>query len=222
MAYNEARNEYLITYTYSPNATQGNGDIYGKVATANLGVLSGEIAIMDDSYDQQNSAVAAGPDEYLVTWEDGSPVTADYDIYGRRVSGEGKPLGGSGGFRISSTTAAYRQDPDVAFGGRCGYLLTWSHAEGGSTGWSPTLQDVYGARIPAGEDGIAGSEFAIDGGSALQSHPAVACSPWGQCLVVEQDKWSPASNMGYEIRGRMVMLDCPHQVYLPLLLRHAP
>jgi len=223
VAYNEARNEYLITYTHSPSASQFDGDILGKVATANLGVLSSEIQIASGARDQRSSTVAAGPDEYLVVWSDGDASTNDYDLYGRRVSGEGIPLGSPGGFVISSSTATNRrEDPDVAFDGRCGYLVAWSYAEGGSPGWPPSVQDVYGARVAVGQDSIAGSEFAIDDGSALQSHPAVACSPWGQCLVVEQDKWSPASNMGWEIRGRMVMLNCPHQVYLPLLLRNAP
>ena len=220
VAYNEARNEYLITYTYSPNATQGNGDIYGVVASANLGTLSGELAIVNDSYDQQNSAVAAGLDEYLVAWEDGDPTTAHYDIFGRRVSGDGQPLGGSGGFYISSPTLARRENPDVAFGGRCGYLVTWSHAEGGSPGWAPTLQDVYGARVPLGQDKTADGEFAIDNGEGLQSHPAVSCAPWGRCLVVEQDNYPTTSGNGYQIQGRMASLVCPFTTFLPLVLRH--
>ena len=219
VAYNEARNEYLITYTYSSNATQGNGDIYGIVASANLGTLSGEFLIKGGGQDQEYSAVAAGPDEYLVVWSDGDPATADYDIYGRRVSGEGQPLGPAGGFLISSTSAAWRESPDVAFGGRCGYLVVWSHAEGISAGWPPTLQDVYGARVPVGQDTTAGGQFAIDDGADLQSEPAVACAPWGRCLVVEQDNWPAASGNGYQIRGRMASLVCPHVTFLPLVLR---
>jgi len=48
VAYNEARNEYLIVYGYGPS---NNGDIRGKVASANLGTLSSEITVCDDSYD---------------------------------------------------------------------------------------------------------------------------------------------------------------------------
>jgi hypothetical protein len=217
VAYNEARNEYLITYTYSPNATTDNGDIYGRVVSANMATLSAEIPIVADGYDQQSSDVAAGPDEYLVVWSDGTAGTSDYDIYGRRVAGDGTPLASAGGFAIANATANRRQDPTVAVAGRCGYIVAWSYSEGGSPGWPPTVQDVYGAQVRLGANSVLGAEFAIDDGAYLQSHPALACTPTGQCLVVEQDNY-PGTD-GYEIRGRMLYLDCPHRVLLPQVLR---
>jgi len=206
VAYNEARNEYLIAYTFDVGS---NGNIYGKVASANLGTLSSEIHICDDAYDQDFPAVAAGPDEYLVVWEDGAWGTNDYDIFARRVSGDGTPQGPAGGFSIAKATANLHVDPDVAYGAGYGYLVAWRYYDSGSSG-----QDVYGRYVMPGQDSAAGDEFAIDGDSNSQANPAIACASSGDCLVVEEDNW-PSGD--YEIRGRFVR---PYHVYLPLTLRN--
>jgi uncharacterized protein YlbG (UPF0298 family) len=208
VAYNAARNEYLIVYGYNPYGSS-NGGIRGKVAAHHLGTLSSEKTICDDSYDQDFPAVAAGPDEYLVVWEDGTWSTNDYDIYGRRVSGDGTPQGSSGGFSIAgSGDGNLHVDPAVGYGRGYGYLVAWRYYEGGSD------QNVYGRYVMPGQDAAAGSEFAIDDDTNTQGSPAVACDSQGDCLVVEEDNWPGAD---YEIRGRFVM---PYHLYLPLALRN--
>jgi hypothetical protein len=208
VAYNAARNEYLIVYTFGVGS---NGDIYGKVASANLGTLSSEKTICGDSYDQDFPAVAAGPNEYLVVWEDGTWGTNDYDIFARRVSGDGVPQGDSGGFSIADATANLHVEPDVAYGRGYGYLVAWTY-DGGS-------YDVYARYVMPGQNSASGAEFAIDTTAHDQEEPAVACEPSGDCLVVEQDNWVVGPTAGdYEIRGRFVL---PHHIYLPCVLRNA-
>lgn len=206
VAYNKARNEYLIVYSFGVGS---DGGIYGKVASANLGTLSSEIHICDDSYDQDFPAVAGGSDEYLVVWEDGTWGTDDYDIFARRVSGAGTPQAGPGGFEIDGLgNNNLHVDPAVAYGAGYGYLVSWRYFDPGSSG-----QDVYGRYVMPGQDVAAGGEFAIDNGSDSQSNPALACAPSGDCLVVEEDDW-PGPD--FEIRGRFVR---PYHIYLPLVLR---
>jgi len=208
VAYNEARNEYLIAYTFGVGS---NGNIYGKVAFANLGTLSSEIHICDDSFDQDFPAVAAGPDEYLVAWEDGIWTTNDYDIYARRVSGDGTPQGSAGGFSIAGATTNLRVDPAVAYGAGYGYLVAWRYYDPGSSG-----QDVYGRYVMRGQNSASGDEFAIDNDWDSQANPAIACALSGDCLLVEEDNL-PSPPGDYEIRGRFVR---PHRVTLPLVLRN--
>ena len=135
--------------------------------------------------------------------------TNDYDIFARRVSGDGAPQGSSGGFEIDGVgDGNLHVDPAVAYGAGCGYLVAWRYYEGGSD------QNVYGRYVMPGQNSVAGEEFAIDSGSDSQRYPAVACNSAGDCLVVEEDNWPGAD---YEIRGRFVK---PHHVYLPLALRN--
>jgi hypothetical protein len=206
VVYSETQNEYLIVYNHGPST---NGGIYGKVASHHLGTLSSEITICDDSYDQDFPAVAAGPDEYLVVWEDGDWGTNNYDIFARRVSGDGTPQGSSGGFEIDGVgDGNLHVDPAVAYGAGYGYLVAWRYYEGGSN------QNVYGRYVMPGHDSATGDEFAIDDDVDSQRYPAVACNSIGDCLVVEEDNCSGAD---YEIRGRFVK---PYHVYLPLALRN--
>lgn len=204
VAYDTSGNQFLIAYEYEFSAT--DWDIYGKVASANLGWLSNEIHISDWSRDQHSVAVVAGPDEYLVVWHDGTVFTTDYDIYGRRVNGAGVPQGSPPGFPIATATSNFHSDPDVAYGAGYGYLVTWMYS---GNDW-----DVYGRYVMRGQNSAAGTEFAIDAGSNVQWNPAVACAPSGDCLVVEHDNW-PGPD--YEIRGRFVM---PYHLYLPVILRN--
>jgi hypothetical protein len=205
VAYNAARNEYLIAYTYQ-HAT--NGDIYGKVASANLGTLSNEIYIVPNTNDQDGVALAAGPNEYLAVWEDG-PSGSYRTIYGRRVTGTDTlhPY-----IPIADHSGEACIEPAVAYGDIYGYLVTWRYASSGASG-----DDVYGRYVKAGQDSAWGSEFAIDDTSNSQRSPALACAPYGDCLLVEEDNWAFGGPGDYEIRGRLVMA---HRVYLPLVVRN--
>jgi hypothetical protein len=209
VAYNAARNEYLIAYTYQSGPT-ADGDIYGKVASANLGTLSGEIQILWNANLQNSVAVTAGPDEYLAVWQDG-PSSTYRTIYSRRVSGTGTTPDPSFVIADHSNVLA---EPAVGYGSGYGYLVTWAFDTGSA------VYDVYGRYVMPGQSSAAGNEFTIDGTAHSQEEPAVACAPSGDCLVVEEDNYeSPATAGDYEIRGRFVE---PYNVYLPLILRNYP
>ena len=201
VAYNATSNEYLIAYTYQ-HAT--NGDIWGKVASHNMGTLSSEIYIVPNTNDQDGVALAAGPNEYLAVWADG-PSATHRTIYGRRVTGTGTlhPY-----IPIADHSGQACVEPDVAYGPVYGYLVAWRYIP--STG----VWDVYGRYVKPGQNSAWGSEFAIDDGADSQKSPALACDLFGDCLVVEEDNWPGAD---YEIRGRLVMA---YHVYLPLTLRN--
>lgn len=214
VAWNAARNEYLVVYTrLYYTGSKNDNDIMGQRVWDTLVPVSSEIPICtNSSYDQYQPAVAAGPDEYLVVWSDGNGDTppTNYDIYGSRVLGNGTLPGGSTnrGFPIASATANNHLDPAVAYGQGYGYLVAWDFNSGTPTGW-----DIYGRYVMAGQNSPAGSEFAIDGGTYNQLQPALACAPSGDCLEAEMDEY-PGSD--YEIRGRLVK---PYHVYLPLVLK---
>jgi hypothetical protein len=218
VAYNAARNEYLIAYSYMQGSILTQNDIYGKIASANLGELSPqEIHICDNNRDQGRPAVAAGPDEYLVAWLDGVFGSGQDDVFARRLSGDGGvPLGPPEGFPIAQFGSASCFWPDVAYGPVYGYVVTW-HS------WNTTyLEDVYANYVRSGQDQVSGLPFGMNGGmGSSQRNAAVACTPSGEFLVATEDNldwttWTPAD---YEIRGSFAL---PHRAYLPLVLREHP
>jgi hypothetical protein len=216
VAYNAARNEYLIAYSHMQGSILTQNDIYGRVATANLGDLSPqEIHICDNNRDQGRLAVAAGPDEYLVAWLDGVFGSGQDDVFARRLSGDGGvPLGPPDGFPIAQFAPASSFWPDAAYSPIYGYVVTW-HS------WNATyLEDVYAGCVSSGQDQVSGIPFGMNGGmGSSQRNAAVACASTGGFLVATEDDldwttWTPAD---YEIRGSFAL---PHNVYLPLTLKN--
>ena len=207
VAYNPARNQYLITYTKFPSPI----NIRGKVALANLdGVsISSEIELCCTGITgaQWGTQVATGPDEYLVTFQIG---LFNGPIYGRRVSGEGTPLGPASAFDISGTyPSGVNFSQALAYGEEYGYLVAIS-LEPDATQKS----NVYGRYVMAGSDSAVGDEFGIDLTEFSQNQPSVSCTPSGDCLVVYEDNWPDETD--FEIRGRFVK---PHRVYFPIVMK---
>jgi hypothetical protein len=198
VAYNEARNEYLIAYTYQ---FPTDGDIRGKIAPFNFGTLSSEINLVNNTVDQDGVALAAGPDEYMAVWNDGGGTT----IYGLRVTGDGAT---QSFIPIANYAGQTHVEPTVAYGDFYGYLFTWRYASGGASG-----DDIYGRFVKPGQDEPWGDQFAIDNDVNSQRSPALACGFHGNCLVVNEDNWP---GLDYEIRGRFVL---GNYIYLPLALK---
>jgi hypothetical protein len=207
VAYNEARNQYLIVYHYYDAS-----DVEGrsKWASHDLADLGPEVPPCAPPDFVGFPRVAAGPDEYLVVWINNVGATSD-SIFARLVYGEeGEPHPGDG-FEIGGTgTKIKLLDPNVAFGPGYGYLVTWEYFTGSRT-------DVYGRYVMRGQNSPAGDSFTVVGTAQSQEQPAVACGPSGDCLVVWADSRAAGGGAGdYEIRGRFVRL---HHTYLPTVLR---
>lgn len=215
VAYNEARNQYLIAYNYIASSLSTEGNVRGKVASADLSTLSSERHICDNTDNQGSLAVAAGPDEYLVTWTDENTTTGYYDIFARRLSGNGgTPVGPADGFPIAQFSFGSCYMPDVDYAWIYGYMVTWH-------GYSSTyLDDVYGHQVPVGSDAPRGLFFGVNGGmGSRQGTPAIACAPPGDCLVASEDNldhttWTQAD---YEIRGSFLLA---WRQFVPSVLRN--
>lgn len=203
VAYNAARNEYLIAYTFQHPT---DGDILGKISSANMGTLGSEINIVDNTNDQDGVALTAAAGEYFAVWNDGTPTHGT--IYGRRINGTGalQPF-----IPIADHSGKNDVEPDVAFGPAYGYLVVWRHMP------SLTEWDVYGRFVKVGQNSAAGGEFVIDDeGGTDQKSPATACAGTGQCLVVEEDNSSMGGPVDYEIRGRFIE---SYSIFLPVVLK---
>jgi hypothetical protein len=202
VAFNAARNEYLIAYTREDT----DPDVFGKVLGASLPNPLGvsETEIIYNLNLQGHVALAAGPDEYLAVFQDG-PSASWRTIYARRVTGAGATPGVP--FLIAERTGKVCAGPDVAYGPVFGYMVTWSCES------TAGPEDTFGLYVRPGQDTPAITEFAIDEWPDSQIEPTIACSPSGDCLFAEADD---SMDTDYEIYGRMVQA---YHVYVPLVLR---
>jgi hypothetical protein len=87
-----AEGTHLVVWTDDRN---GNDDIYGQFVAGGGALVGPAFAIAGEGAAEQSPAVAYDPthDEYLVVWQRWDDKTESWDIYGRRVAGDGTLLG---------------------------------------------------------------------------------------------------------------------------------
>lgn len=204
VAYNAARNEYLIAYIRNSPPTAG-GDVLAHIASSNLGTLSPEMPISPSGLPSQvGVALAAGPDEYLAVF--GEDHSSGDQVWARRIRGNTT----MDSFINLNPTGVSRMEAAAAFGGGGHYLVALRPVTTASN-W-----DIYGQFIRTLPDvPLEGAEFGIHDVTGNQMVPDVACSPTGPCLVVNEEIQSGWVGV-YNLWGRLVLR---HSVFLPIVLR---
>jgi hypothetical protein len=218
VAYNNVRNEYLLGYSYAANTSTLSFTIRAKIISADLNsTVMNETELTTVDY-ADGASVAAGPNEYLVVWNEGTSLSAPQKIWGKRLTGTGT----IGPFiKLADHDPDHCFDPSVSYSSFLGYVVTWSY-KNVSLG---NIFDVIGRTLKAGQDTPSNEEFPIShisysgGGMFLldgqQRSPALACGTWGICLAAYEDNCC-ILNPDYEIRGRLVT---PNFIHLPLIER---
>jgi hypothetical protein len=203
VAFDSTTGEFLVVWRDGRNWGDRGQDIYGQqVSAAGNPVgsnfrISGTAAIADDS--EPTVAYGSTADEFLVAWEDARDLsTRQHDIYGRRVSGSGSPVGGD--FRICGRRAvAFDMSPAAAYDPTTDqFLVVWEDSrKSGARGL-----DIRGRWLSAAGSPV-GPDFRISGRSAIKddSDPTVAYNSAADQLLVA---WSDYRDWerGYDIYGQ--------------------
>ncbi len=190
----------------------GDFQIYGQLVSVDGSPVGSDFRISGEEaigVPSQFPAVAYNSDvaEYLVVWSDErNNERYGRDVYGRRVSAEGAPVGDD--FMVNSESgqaydewvARYEGDPDVAYNVAAGeFLVVWADERDYET----SGVDIYGQRV-AGSGTKVGTELMVSGKNsktATLQTPAVACDPVsGECLVVWED--TRKKTRGSDVYGR--------------------
>lgn len=154
--------------------------------------------IISWEYDQVQPAIthnlSAG--EYLAVWEDHHwGWGADSDIYGRRVGGDGTPLGGQ--FGVSWEGNNHRLAPDVTYHPTLGeYLVVWEYE------FSASDHDIYARRV-ASNGTLIGNELPIATTGQSESNPVVTYnSQDDEYLVVWERREGSGETSHIDIYGQ--------------------
>ena len=205
VAYNPARNNYLVAYNFEdengPTAYIGS-----KTVSYDLTSLGPEVNLSNSFGMEPDIAVAN--DQFLVVW---CNPPAD-DVGARRVNYDGQPFGASGGFHLSSSSTGlfYARRPHVSFMHNIGYWVAWDRFNGTTYDES----DIYANIVFSGQDQPASTEFVVDDDLNYQGEPAIACRSFGPCLLTEVYNLSDYPLGDYDIRGRMLYLPT---LFLPVV-----
>lgn len=200
IAYNLARNEYLVVYdnTFDVFATRYTG--------AGNPLAGGEFGIAGWPGDEAYPSVAAckETDQYLVAWQNNQP-----DIYARFIQGDGTLDGGPLHLEYTSVEEIKPQVACNAAGNQ--FLVTWQQQFSSITGpygiWgqfvnsNKTLGEQFGIMTPT--SGVA-AEFTT---------PVIAGGGANYLTAWEHDRPSTAFQ---DIHGRLIT---PYAVFLPAIIR---
>ncbi|MCJ7700728.1 MAG: hypothetical protein MUO62_04020, partial [Anaerolineales bacterium] len=146
--------------------------------------------------DQLHPAVAFNPaaGEFLVVYEH-EYTLSDHDIYARRISRDGVPLGSVIAIATSTTSES---NPDVAYNPNTGeYLVVWEHA------YSETDYNIYGIRLNSLGEPV-GASFPIETSSNHEIHPAVAAYQAADLGYLLAFMSSGTGSQPYDIKGRIL------------------
>lgn len=206
VAYNPARNEYLVTYTEIISITPSDHD--SNVLARRLGAdgaLLGTPISIAPGFDQANlSQVAVGDDTYFIVYGYGPNNSGIHThIAGAWLTGTGEPISASFISRSSSYDLHF---PKVSNTGD-GFLVFWETDQSDGT-------SNLDARYVHTQPGFWSDVFTIDDAVYDQRFGDVACAT-GSCLIVETDN-SYEYGFEFEIVAWNVWLQ---QVFLPLVLK---
>jgi hypothetical protein len=201
VAYNLARNEYLVTW----DVVDASLDIFGvRLRGDGVALGGGEFVIAGWPDNEEHPSVAAcdKADQYLVTWQSLVNPPTDYAIYGRYVDGDGTP---AGVYMVDDTTAPEKESNVTCNQGGRQYLITWQtmYTDGYYGIWSrlaspdETMEDSF--------------RLIASGNNADRTQPAVA-GGWANYLVVWEHQRDGTSYQ--DIHGRLVT---PNSVFLPFI-----
>lgn len=208
IAYNHARNEYLVVW----DAVNASRDIYGvRLSGSGIALGGGEFGIAGWPDDETASAVAAcsASDQYLVVWQSDRGAPTHFDIYARFVKGDGTV---DTVHTIASTTG-WETCPHVA----CLASSTPNHT---GTQYLIAYEQEYAhnhfgirARLVSSSK-VLRHTFAIifPGMTTDRLQPAVAGGV-SRFLAVWVHDWDAESR---NVRGRFVV---PNVIFLPLAMR---
>lgn len=201
IAYNLARNEYLVVY----DNTQ---DVFAvRYTGTGLPLAGGEFGIATWPGAETQPSVAACPetDQYLVAWQNNEP-----DIYARFIGGAGALDGGPLHLFYTSIDEILPQVACNSTGSQ--FLVVWQNQYSSNTG-------PYGIRGQfVNNDQTLGSDFEImaptSGITAEFTNPVITGGKVNYLTVWEHDR---AGTAFQDIHGRLITQS---MVFLPMVLRN--
>jgi hypothetical protein len=203
VAFNSNAGEYLVVWDDGRNEATRGSDIYGRRVSGAGAVLGKDVRVSGPqaTTDDESPAVVwnADADGFFVVWSDWrNEAGRGADIYGRRLSAVGAPLGGD--IRVSGPGATGNDIlPAVAWDADADrYLVVWEDRR-------TAPAKAWGRVVPA-VGSPAGADFRISDPGAVNSEwdMAVAWNSSSAEFLVVWDDGRNATTRGRDIYGRRV------------------
>ena len=184
IAFNADLDEYMFIYVYGDPATLSM--VRAKIAPADLAGVSVAPELDLCPFDLAYKPVASwGSEGYLAVWW-AAYLSPDWLVSARHVTDAGVPLGPPGGFPIS--------EPGVNVLPATGRIqaATWAPAVGHVVAYltfvlTGGVADISARVVSPSAERLLGPQLTVADGTPMQLTPALACAPWGVCLVAYEE-----------------------------------
>ena len=181
VAFNADLDEYLFLYHHASGASQYQ--VRGKVAPSALAGVRVAPEIDLCPFDPAWYPTASwSPEGYLTVWY-AEYLSPDWLTSARHVDNAGVPQGPAGGFPISDPVGAVilQGVQDATWAPPVGHVVAFE------CGDPISPADICARAVSPHVERALGPQLTAAGGTPSQLKPAVACAPWGVCLVVYQE-----------------------------------
>ncbi|HZN68874.1 MAG TPA: hypothetical protein VFB66_26580 [Tepidisphaeraceae bacterium] len=174
----DADGDFVVAYTSSVN----DSDVYVRRFDRGGNPKANEVRVnTTTAFNQAYASVASdAAGNFVVVWQSNPENGTGYQVYARRYSSAGQPLGGE--FRVNTTTARV-QTSAVAMNDRGEFVVTWTsnNAAGASLG-------VFGQRFNAAGARVGGEVRVDDSGGVDRLGYGVAMDAAGNFIATWQDR----------------------------------
>lgn len=200
IAYNQARNEYLVVYQ---RMDVGGGNVYGVRMTGAGGILGGGdfgIAAWPSPETSPRVSASRVADEWAVVWQSDESGELK-NVYARRLWVDGGGAIQMAAPVLVAATPINERYPDIAaFAGRSDYLIAWEQQYSNSSG----AYGIFGRTLQSNELGAQIEIRGVYAGHDIDSaNPAIAGAPSGWFVVWQQER-DDISSPYLDIYGRAV------------------
>lgn len=186
----DADGDFVVTWVSDGQDGSGYG-IYAQRFAADGNPVGGEFRVNVYTLGRQGESLVAMDDDgdFVVAWQSFDQDGSGFEIYARRYSADGSPLGGE--FRVNTFTANGQFLASVVMDADGDFVITWT-----SDGQDGDDDGIY-ARVYAADGTPRSTEFRINTWTTgFQSAPSVALDSSGHFVVAWQSSGQDGSGQG--------------------------
>ena len=140
-----------------------------------------------DQYYPSVAMTATG--DFVIAWDSKDQDGSGWGVYAQRFDAEAAKQGDE--FRVNTTTTDYQQNASVSADADGNFVVTWTNAEPGGTGYN-----IYARRYNAG-GAPQGAEFPVNTYTTnVQQYPSVAAEANGDFVIAWESFGQDGSGLG--------------------------
>ena len=183
----DADGDFVVVWTSYQTDYPPNSEVYGQLYANDGSALGGEFRInsFTTGFQSRPAVVMDADGDFVVVWE--SFNYGDLEVYAKRYSSGGTPLGGE---ILVPSSSGLHYDPSISMDGQGNFVVAWAQTDNYG-------DNVISGRVFANDGTPSGADFQISSSTTTyRDYPSVATESNGKFVVVWQSSGQDGSSAG--------------------------